>query len=345
MTRIGRAYENLIGCVSIQERNKVIRLNNGYLAEPRPAVSEEDIQMLADNVVEFSDWLKDNNISFIYANVGTKVCKEDKQLPSGGIEESNENADKLINLLQSKDVNVLDFRQLLREQYPDWYSAYYIADSHWKNTTALWGARVLASTLNESAGFDFDLNYYEIEKYIVETSDNYFLGSEGRVLTTAVAELEPFSKVIPRFDTDLAVKIPSRSIDIRGRYEETLFRENIYDEIASYRIEDHEVKVDAYSTVLWRNDALGTVQNFATKDNIGKRILMIQDSFGYYLSTYLALDVSRIDYVYLPNFTGSIKQYIKETKPDAVVFLLSAGNIKKIVPEEYDTHTHFFDLR
>lgn len=348
ITRAGKSYNNLIGCAAMPMNNnsdEVIILNNGYMTYPEPAVGKEDIEVLANNVADFSKYLEDNGITFIYANAGSKVCKNNKQLPAGADENTNENADALIELLEEQNVNVLDYRPLQEERYPDWYSSYYITDHHWKNTTGLWAAGELAAVLNEKAGFDFDLSLFDKDNYSIETTEDYFLGGQGRILTTAVADLEPFSEVIPKFDTDLSIQIPTREVDARGKYEETLFRKKFYETIANYNLEDFEIKEDTYNSVMWRNDALGTVQNHITEDNEGKRILMIQDSFGWYLSTYLALDVPAIDFLNLNSFTGSLKAYIEETKPDAVVLLLCEKKIKAIGTEEYNGHSHFFDFR
>lgn len=347
ITRVGKSYNNLIGCAAMpmNNDNKLIILNNGYMTYSEPVVEKEDIEVLADKVAYFSKYLEDNGITFIYANAASKVCKNNKQLPAGVDENTNENAEALIELLEEQNVNVLDYRPLQEERYPDWYSSYYITDHHWKNTTGLWAAGELAAVLNEKAGFDFELSLFDEDNYSIETTEDYFLGGQGRSLTTAVADLEPFSEVIPKFDTDLSIQIPTRGIDIRGKYEETLFRKKFYETIANYSLEDFETEADAYSSAMWRNDALGTVQNHITEDNEGKRILMIQDSFGWYLSTYLALGVPDIDFLNLNFFTGSLKAYIEETKPDAVVLLLCAKNIKAIDTEEYNGHSHFFDFR
>lgn len=348
ITRVGKRYNNLIGCAAMpmnNNRDEVIILNNGYMTHAEPVVEKDDIEVLANNVADFSNYLEDNGITFIYANAASKVCKNNKQLPAGADQNSNENADALIELLEEQNVKVLDYRPLQEERYPDWYSAYYITDAHWKNTTGLWAAGKLAAVLNEKAGFDFELSLFDEDNYSIETTEDYFLGEHGRILTTAVADLEPFSEVIPKFNTDISIQIPTRAVDVRGKYEETLFRKKFYESIANYSLKDFEMEEDTYHSVMWKNDALGTVQNHITQDNEGKRILMIQDSFGWYLSTYLALDVPNIDFLNLNSFTGSLRAYIEETKPDAVVLLLCERNIKAIGTEEYNGHSHFFDFR
>lgn len=346
ITRAGKKYNDMIGFENIAaSSDEIITLNNGYLTYKEDALADEEIKKLSDNVSEFSSYLKKQGIYFLYANAGSKVCPSDKQLPYGAVENTNENADKLLFNLKKDGVNVLDYRPYQEQEYKNWYDSYYITDHHWKNTTGLWAAGVLADRLNTDAGFEFNDKYFDQSSYTINTKENYFLGGQGRSLTTAIADLEPFSEVLPKFKTDLSIQIPTRAIDKRGRYDEVLFRKELFDSISEYSKEDFEIRQDTYGTVMWCNDALGTVTNHITEDNKGKRLLMIQDSFGWYLSTYLATDIEKIDFLNLNSFTGSLCSYIEETKPDAVVLLLCERNIKALDEQKYAEHTHFYDFR
>ena len=263
-----------------------------------------------------------------------------------GIEEyTHENADHLIELLTEREVDVLDYRPFQEQHYKDWYSSYYVTDHHWKNTTALWAAGILAEYLNTHAGFGFDLSYFEESNYRIDKKDRYLLGGQGRCVTTAIVDPEPFSRVVPRFNTDITLQIPGKSIDVRGTYEQTMIDDNLFNEIAEYSPEDFENKKDAYHTSTLSNCAWGNIHNHITPDNKGKRILILQDSFGWFLSSYLSMDISDTDLINLNSFTGSLRTYIRETQPDAVILLICERNICPFDPVSYATHTHFFDFR
>ena len=97
-----------------------------------------------------------------------------------------------------------------------------------------------------------------------------------------------------------------------------------------------------YLTTRWQNDSLGIVKNNCATNNKDKKILILQDSFGWYLTTYLACDVGEIDMIHPMKFTGSIRAYVETMKPDAVVVLYCESNIQKI---NWETHTSSFDFR
>ena len=59
----------------------------------------------------------------------------------------------------------------------------------------------------------------------------------------------------------------------------------------------------------------------------GKKILVLKDSFGRVVTPYLALGVDETSVIDLRHFTGSLKSYIEEYKPDAVIMLYYPGNL------------------
>ncbi len=349
LTHIGRKYNKRIGFGSLpvkdSDGNTVIMMENGYLTYTQTAYDIDELRKLADSMSDFSSYLKSNDIEFVYVNAASKVCRKDKQLLPGIEEYTNENADHLIELLMERNVDVLDYRPLQEQQYKDWYSSYYVTDHHWKNTTALWAAGILAEYLNTHAGFGFDLSYFEESNYQIDKKDRYLFGGQGRCMTTAIVDPEPFSRVVPRFNTDITLRIPGKDLDVRGTYEQTMIDDNLFNEIAEYSPEDFENKKDAYHTSALSNCAWGNIHNHITPDNKGKRILILQDSFGWFLSSYLSMDISDTDLINLNSFTGSLRAYIRETQPDAVVLLICERNIRPFDSVSYATHTHFFDFR
>lgn len=76
--------------------------------------------------------------------------------------------------------------------------------------------------------------------------------------------------------------------------------------------------------------------------NNGK-ILLIHDSFGDCVISFLALGVKYGEALDLRHFTGSVQEYIKQTEPDVVLVLY----IPNVIPESIDwtTHGDLFDFR
>ena len=347
MVLSAKEYNHMIGwnLPALVPDFNVLRLDNGYLTFTVPYVEEQDIDQIANNLADFEIYLNQKNIDFCYISAGGKLCPYDKQTSQPYYNYTNENGDHLMAALKERNVTAIDIRDYMIANDLDWYDSYYKTDNHWKTETAFWAAGTISKLLNENCGFDFDDFYFSNSSYKFETYKDYFLGSHGRVVTLAEAELEDFTKITPLFDTNFSIEQPVYNLKKTGTYTETLFDDSAFSRIANYSNTDFLSKIDAYGCAGISNTALTIIKNNLATDNQDKKILMLADSFSWYLTSYLACDVGEIHNIYLGEFTGSIKSYIEEMQPDAVIMLLSTGNITPITKEKYDAHTSLFDFR
>lgn len=328
--------------LGIWASNDVLQMNNGYLTYKEPECTDEQIGEVAEQVADFHAFLKNEGIPFLYANAGSKVCPYDRQLPPGAEEYSNENGNALLDALAERGVDAMDFREKMKTDGLDWYDSYYITDAHWKTETGLWAAEKLAEWLNEEAGTDFDLSMFQKENYRFDTFENCFLGGHGQVVTLANAQPENYTRILPDFHTQISLQIPRRSIDLTGNYEQVLFDQEQLQQILTYSDEDYMNHPGAYECVRARNDALVRIRNLNAPDHADKKLLLLQDSFSWYSTSFLACGIGAVDTIYLPAFTGSVRSYIEKTRPDAVILMYCEWNIK---PIDWTTHQSTFDLR
>lgn len=339
--KIGEKYDELIQWNLAASQSGVIFLENGYLADKIEKITAAEAEQLADSVHSLYQFTKERDIDFLYVNAGSKICPYDKQLPYGSEEYTNENADALLYRLNAKGVPYLDMREEMINDGMDWYNAYYKTDHHWKTSTGLWAAGKIATALNNQYDYSFNLHYYDEESYEVVEYPNLWLGGQGRIVGHEYAEKESYEKIIPQYATDYTVEILSTDYSKRGSYEETMFEESLFQKVLNYTDKEMLKLADAYNCSVFNNNDLATIQNNLNTNNDGKRILMLQDSFSWYLSSYLAADIEKIDLINPINFSGSIRTYIEETKPDTVIIIYCA---KAIEPIEWNHH-HMFDLR
>lgn len=335
------ALEQTAG-IGISACDNVLQMNNGYLTYTEPRCTDGQIGEIADQVADFHAFLKDRGIPFLYANAGSKVCPYDRQLPLGAEEYTNENGTALLAALAERGVDTLDFREKMKADGLDWYDSYYITDHHWKTETGLWAAGKLSERLNEKAGMDFDLSMFQKENYRFDIFENCFLGGQGRTVTLANAQPEDYTRILPDFPTQISLQVPTRSIDLTGSYEQVFFDEERLQQILSYSNEDHMNRPDAYHCARAENDALERIRNLNAPNNADKKILLLQDSFSWYSTSFLACDIGAVDTICPGAFTGSVRSYIEKTKPDAVILMYCERNIR---PIDWSAHTNMFDLR
>lgn len=320
----------------------ILQMQNGYLTYTQEELSEEQIKELVDEVSDFQRFLSEKGIPFIYANAGSKVCPYDKQLADSSLEYTNENGDRLVKMLKQMGIDVIDFRDEMQADQLDWYDCYYKTDHHWKTQMGLWAASKLADQLNETGKFSFDQSMFKKDHYSFQTYENCFLGGQGKAVTLANAKPESYTKIIPKFKTTFTLQIPTRGVELSGDYERVLFDDERMKQILTYTDADYMNRATAYDCARARNDAMSLIRNLDPRNNAHKKILMLQDSFAWYSSSFLACDIEAVDIVHLPAFTGSIRSYIEQTKPDAVVMMYCERNI---TPIDWSGHDSTFDLR
>ena len=77
--------------------------------------------------------------------------------------------------------------------------------------------------------------------------------------------------------------------------------------------------------------------------NPDKKILILRDSFGNNFAPYFAQQYGTVELIDVADFTGSIKSYIEESKPDTVLLLYNPTMIEPIDWSSYTSSK--FDFR
>lgn len=336
-------YDRLLGW-EVKNPNDLVYLENGHLAYYQEALSSEELDGIANSVADFDSFLNSMDIPFIYVNICSKTDPDDNRLSLSLLdkENTNYNADGLLARLNDANVSTMDFRQEIKKAGLDWYNCFYITDHHWTTDSGLFAAKTIAGRLNAEAGFDFDENIFSPDSYDIETIPGCFLGSLGRIDKMKNCSPEDYNCILPKFETSFDIEIPSQGIAYTGDFKNTLCDYGLLKEVRNYSGDDHFVKADAYHSVLIRNVPLSIIKNLNPRNNEGKKLLIIQDSFSWYSTPFLSCDISEIHIIHAQEFNGSIRAYIKELRPDAVIMATGEFNIKAI---DYSTHTSQFDLR
>lgn len=74
---------------------------------------------------------------------------------------------------------------------------------------------------------------------------------------------------------------------------------------------------------MYGDRAIIHVENLLSDDT--HRILVIKNSKANVITPHLACGVKYLDIVDMRHFTGSIKSFIEQNKPDIILFVQSAG--------------------
>ncbi len=336
LTELAAGYESLIGWqVQEEDYDAVITLRNGYLTCISPVRSDEVISEITDSTAGFRDFLAERNINLMYVMVPFLIDTVDTELPLGITDATNDNADRLLESFGKSGIDYLDLRACEKEDGLSHYDMFYRTDHHWNARAAIWGSGRVAEKLSELYGYKYTPELFDINNYTSKIYEKTFLGSYGRRVTLSKASPEDFEIMYPNNGMTFHLVMPEKQLDVTGTFDEVFID---YDKL---KITDY-YEMDAYSAYITLRRYVAVIEN-ENAANPDKKILILRDSFGNNFAPYFAQQYGTVELVDVADFTGSIKSYIEESKPDTVLLLYNPTMIEPIDWSSYTSSK--FDFR
>ena len=306
-----------------------VKLSNDHLCV---LSSRRDMTALAESIKSFAAFLKTQNIPFAYI-MAPSVIAPDEKFVSGRWDFSNQNADELLERLESAGVNTIDLRKFLAEDGISYGDAFFITDHHWKPDTGVWATGKIADWLNKNAGLNCDTELYKKENYDRKVYPKWFLGSYGRKATLARTKLDDVDILFPKKPVQFHYVNPSVPCERTGGFDVIYHYENI---------ESKEFYAQNSVAAYLNNKYAAFIDNLDESTN-GK-VLVVGDSFLILVAPFLAQSVKRVEYLSLDYFDGSLEAYIKQNGPyDACLVLFYTGGLADTI--DFTTHRDQFDFR
>lgn len=296
----------------------IVKLSNGYYAECFDYCPSQEAY---DNILDFSSWLSDIDIPYITLITPYKsddsIAVFPEFIPHGYSETFND----YVNFLESNNLYYIDAKQILLSENDDLYYWFYKTDHHWNANAAFVSARETANILYSDFSLSTNIEILNKENFNLTIYENSFIGSYGKKVGGDVAK-EDMEIFYPTFATDFHIEIPNLSFNKTGTFEDILIDQTQLSDINS-----------SYSAFLYSDKPLIQIEN-DNCDN-GTRILVIKLSFANPYCAYLANTVQYLDMIDPRSFDGSIRTYIKQTNPDAVILCMG-------VATEYEKDYYIF---
>jgi len=298
--------------------NSVVKLNNGYLISAGSFDASFDAPGLfgkADKIIELKGYLEKSDIDFLYVQIPHKISSYGNCLPRGLTYEGNKAGDVFLNRLSSAGVDCIDLREEMKKDGIDHFNAFYITDHHWTTEAGFWAFGNVGRYLNKNYGFDINEKYFDGKNYSFKTEEKAFLGSFGRRVGRLYGGIDDFTYLLPEFETDLNVSVPSKSIEKTGSFKDAFFDESYLDKKDLYDSNIYTIYTKDYPLQKIENKLDGT-----------KKVLLLRDSYSCVFSPFLSLGCSRLDIIDLRYYTETtLKEYIDKTQPDMVLFAYFLG--------------------
>lgn len=296
------AIRNLLGQ---REMNWVIKLNNGYLLTKIPYSSDEYLQNCADRVASFNNYLKQRGTVLVYAATPYTSGKYDPEIPTGVSDYGNYNVDRFITMLNTLDVETIDFREIMHENGIDHYSMMYKTDHHWNTKAGFYAYGILEDYIIAQTGCSVDERISDINNYTITTYEKWHLGSRGQRTGRYFAGIDDFDLILPDFETTI-----QNDSGITGKMQ---------DLVINMEPLSNKQYTSRYTYDLVLDAANDHYINLDCENDI--KILIVTDSFGKALNPYLMMGFREIKFQDDSDVSPITPEYIEAYDPDVVILM------------------------
>jgi len=137
----------------------------------------------------------------------------------------------------------------------------------------------------------------------------------GRRVGKTYSGIDDFSLITPKFDT-------SYTVYERDYGGEKIFEGTFEEAVLNNSYMDKDASLDTNRYAVYHGDNAELEFNNHLEDK-GK-ILMVKDSFGLPIYSFLSLAVKEVRALDVRLYKGSVSEYAKEHRPDVVIILYNA---------------------
>lgn len=281
---------------------------------------DKKVEQSLKAMVELKHELDEIGIPLLYVQAPFKLTDSEQQLPINKKDYVDANINLFLKGLEQNNIDYLDLRPSLRNGAKTQNELFFNTDHHWRIETAFDATGYIEDELNKDYGFDIDSKYKDIKNYDLKTFKNCYLGSMGRRTGQLYSGLDDFTLITPKFKTDYTLY----------QYDygaETVFNGSFKNAILVKEYMQEKAPVDNNRYAVYHGDNTELVfQNHLVNDG---KVMMIKDSFGIPVYSFLSLGVSEVRAVDLRLFKDSVVQYAEENKPDVVIILYNGDTFNK----------------
>lgn len=320
-------YVELYGAAQLAMQKRVITdYNYGSLYKTLHdqitfAVGERYVDDAANATYQLVNRLIQEKIDFLYVQLPFKIPPEEYQesaeLPAHVRDYSNQNADTFVDMLTAANVKAYDLRKDFWESGYGQNELFFDTDHHWTIEGAFLGVGLLADYLNENYDFGIAEDLYTYDNFNKNTYKDYFVGSMGRRVGRIYGGIDDFSLITPAFDTHI------RLTQVEG-LGETVFEGSFEEAVLEMDyINAPDLTANRYAVYHGDYQELRFLNENASSD---KSVLIIKDSFGIPVYSFLSLGVREVRAIDMRLFEMNVAEYAAEYKPDLVILMYNADS-------------------
>jgi len=276
------------------------------------AVPKQDVSEELESIYQLKKELDNYDIPLLYVQAPFKLTPEEQQLPENVKDYANENADRFLKGLDAAKIDYLDLRENYWSKGMTQNQLFFNTDHHWTINGAFQSYQEIVDTLNGEYGFRIDERYTDLNNFNQEVFQDYYLGSMGRRVGEPYAGIDDFTLITPKFETNYTVY--ERDYGAEKIFEGD-FREAVLTK--AYLAEGTPPETNRYAVYHGDNAELQFVNHKVQRS----KILLIKDSFGLPIYSFLSTGVNEVTALDVRLFKDSVAEYAEKYDPDVVIIL------------------------
>lgn len=295
--------------------NSVINLNS---------FKKYNINQYNYTISDFNQYLEELNIDFVYMESPDKNYFYKDYLNKYNLNYNYDSYKKLYKLFEKNGINYIDTHNVISKFSNTKEPYFYRGDYHWTSETAKNMAIYFGKYVNDNYGYNLDLSVLDDDNFNIVKYDNSFAGFYIRKLGFGKEYYDDFNYYIYNKDSDFKANYDGE--EVNGSFEDVMY----------YKIYDTDDNIFS-SQIMYEKQMYGirALKQITNKGNdVQKRILVIGDSQFFPLGCFISLMFKNVDVIDIRtangNFNGSVKKYIKNTKPDMVLYFTTTFDINDL---------------
>lgn len=256
------------------------------------------------------------NRDFLYIQLPFKVAPVEygggDDLPIYVHDYANENCDNFLSHMKLSGVSYYDIRDQFWNCGLSQKELFFDTDHHWTIRGAFTATGFIADYLNQNYDFGIPDNLYTDDNFDQTVYKDWFIGTMGRRVGRIYGGVDDFTLYTPKFDTDMTLT------QIEG-LSEVVTEGSFQDAVLEMKyLEDPDLTTNRYAVYHGDYQELRFENHLAKND---KKILIIKDSFGIPVYSFLSLGISEVRAIDMRLFDKDLESYIADYDPDLVVLM------------------------
>lgn len=284
----------------------------------------------ASEMLKLEEATSKKKIPLLYVQIPSRVIKDFTEIPQGYVNTENDNMDTLINELVQNDIDVLDYREYVEEKQYKPEDVFFKTDIHLTTETEWDILKKLITKLELDYGLIFENKnkILDLDNYIIDRRK--FIGNYARSSGKFFSGIDEFNMYIPKFETNNVLLDADHNVVSEGAFDDVL-------------LNGYQKQQNTDERTYWvTNYGQFTSPSYQYVNNIiesGNKILLIMDSMGYRMASYLSLMSQNITIID-PRFDENgyyLNKELNENNFDAVV-VLQGYTLKDtiMIPDDLD---------